>query len=99
LWVFVAEGTLIGLLGTIFGVAVGLLVAINLGSIVAWIESVLQISFVAPDVYFISELPSQVQWDDVARISVVAFVLAVIATIYPALRGAATNPATALRHE
>jgi len=99
LWIFVAEGTLIGLAGTVAGLIVGVMVAGNLGAIVGLLESVMQIQFVAPDVYFISELPSKLEFDDIWRICAVAFVLAVIATIYPALRGAWTNPAQALRHD
>jgi lipoprotein-releasing system permease protein len=99
LWIFVAEGTLIGLVGTFVGLIVGVLVASNLGAIVGLVESVMQTKFVAPDVYFISELPSRLEFDDIWRICVVAFVLAVLATIYPALRGAWTNPAQALRHD
>jgi len=99
LWIFVAEGTLIGLAGTLAGLVIGVLVAGNLGSIVGLLESVMQIQFVAPDVYFISELPSRLEFDDIWRICIVAFVLAVLATIYPALRGAWTNPARALRHD
>ena len=59
LWIFVAEGTLIGLVGTVAGLLFGVLIASNLGAIVGVVESVLQIRFVAPDVYFISELPSR----------------------------------------
>jgi lipoprotein-releasing system permease protein len=99
LWIFVAEGTLIGLVGTFVGLIVGVLVASNLGAIVGLVESVMQTKFVAPDVYFISELPSRLEFDDIWRICIVAFVLAVLATIYPALRGAWTNPAQALRHD
>jgi lipoprotein-releasing system permease protein len=97
--VFMFQGTLIGAIGTVTGVVIGLAVAYNLGTIVIWIENLLQIQFVAPDVYFISELPSKVEYQDVTRIGTVAFILAVAATIYPALRGAVTNPAQALRHE
>ena len=99
LLIFMAEGTLIGLIGTLTGVIFGVLLAINLGTLVGWVENLLGIQFVSPDVYFISELPSQVRTDDVSTIAGVAFVLAIAATIYPALRGAATNPARALRHE
>lgn len=99
LWIFVAEGTLIGLAGTLSGLLIGTVLALNLGSIAGAIESVLGISFIAPDVYFISELPSRLEYADVWRICLVAFVLAVSATIYPALRGAWTNPAVALRHD
>jgi lipoprotein-releasing system permease protein len=99
LLIFITEGTLIGLVGTFVGVALGLVVALNMGSIVGLVEALLDIRFVSPDVYFISELPSDVQIDDVLRISAIAFLLAVIATVYPALRAASTNPARALRHE
>jgi lipoprotein-releasing system permease protein len=99
LLIFITEGTLIGLVGTCLGLLLGLLLAINLGSIVGFIEILLGVHFVAPDVYFISELPSEVQADDVVRICAVAFILTVLATVYPALRAAGTNPARALRHE
>jgi len=99
LGMFVTEGVLIGLIGTLAGVAAGVLLAWNIGSIVGSIEAMLQIQFVAPDVYFISELPSRLLWGDVFRVGIVAFLLVVVATIYPALRAAATNPARALRHE
>lgn len=99
LLVFVGQGTLIGLAGTLIGLLFGLVIAFNLGGIVSFIESVFNMRFVAPDIYFISELPSQVRISDVIKICTVAFVLTVLATIYPALRAAATNPAEALRHE
>lgn len=99
LLVFVGQGTLIGLAGTLIGLLCGLIIAFNLGGIVSFIETVFNMRFVAPDIYFISELPSQVRISDVIQICTVAFVLAVLATVYPALRAAATNPAEALRHE
>jgi lipoprotein-releasing system permease protein len=99
LLMFVGQGTFIGLFGTLLGLAFGLLIALNLGPIVTVIESLFDMRFVAPDVYFISELPSQVRVGDLVRICLVAFALAIVATVYPALRAAATNPAEALRHE
>jgi len=99
LLIFIAEGTLIGLAGTCIGLLLGLLVAVNLGWLAGLVENLFNTSFVAPDVYFISELPSEVQTDDVVRICGLAFLLAVLATVYPALRAAATNPAHSLRHE
>lgn len=99
LGMFVTQGVLIGLVGTLLGMTAGVLLALNIGTLVAGIERVLQVQFVAPDVYFISELPSRLLWQDVAQVSGMAFLLVVVATIYPALRGAATNPARSLRHE
>lgn len=97
--VFITEGVLIGFLGTSAGVFFGVLLALNIGALVGWIELVTQIQFVAPDIYFISELPSQLLWRDVYVVGLVAFVLVIGATIYPALRAAATHPARALRHD
>jgi lipoprotein-releasing system permease protein len=97
--IFMAEGTLIGIVGTLAGLLLGLGVEMNLGLIVNFLEGLFNMQFVAPDVYFISELPSKVESADVIRICGVAFMLAVLATIYPALRAAGTNPARALRHE
>lgn len=97
--VFIAEGVLIGLLGTCAGICFGVIVAWNIGALVTWIESLTHTQFVAPDIYFISELPSQLLWSDVYLVGGVAFVLVVGATIYPALRAAATHPARALRHD
>jgi len=99
LLIFIAEGTLIGMVGTFIGLVVGVALASNVGPIVGFVEGILGMQFVAPDVYFISTLPSDVQLDDIVRICSVAFLLAVFATVYPALRAAATNPSTALRHE
>jgi len=99
LFIFIFEGTLIGLVGAFCGLVVGLSVAFNLSDIVAVVEFLLGIQFIAPDVYFISELPSDIQIPDVMRITVIAFLLAVLATVYPALKAAAMNPAKALRHE
>ncbi len=97
--IFVTEGVLIGLFGTAIGVIAGVLLAVNIGTVVSWVEWATRIQFVAPDVYFISQLPSQLEWFDVYVVSGVAFLLVVGATIYPALRAAATHPARALRHE
>ncbi len=94
-----AQGTLIGLAGTALGLVLGVVVSWNLGTLVELLERLLQISLVAPDIYFISELPTRVQWADVVRICTIAFLLALVSTVYPALRGASTDPASALRHD
>jgi len=97
--VFVTEGVLIGLVGSGAGIAAGVVLALNLATVVGWIEALFKIQFLAADVYFISELPSKLEAADVYSVGAVAFMLVVVATIYPALRAAATNPARALRHE
>lgn len=97
--VFMVQGLTIGLLGTLLGIVGGSLLAANVGSVVGWIESLFGIKFLAPDVYLISDLPSKVELADVTTVGLVAFVMAAVATVYPARRAAATAPAEALRYE
>ncbi len=99
LTVFIVQGTAIGIVGTGAGVALGLLIAHNITAIVGGLERLLDITLVDPQVYFISELPADVQFSDVISIAVTALVLGVAATLYPAWRAASTQPAEALRHE
>ncbi|MDX1507687.1 MAG: lipoprotein-releasing ABC transporter permease subunit [Woeseiaceae bacterium] len=98
-WIFVAQGTLIGAVGTLLGVAGGILVAANLEAIVGFVESAFGIKLLAADVYFISDLPSDVQQSDVVMIGSIAFLLALVSTLYPAWMAARTAPAEALRYE
>ena len=97
--IFVVQGTAIGLVGTLVGVIAGVLLALNLEPIVGTIESVFGIHFLDPSIYYISTLPSDVHWQDVAVIAGSAFVMSVLATLYPAWRAANTQPAEALRYE
>jgi lipoprotein-releasing system permease protein len=96
---FAVQGTLIGLTGTLAGAALGTLLADNLESLVAGLERLLGTQFLDARVYYMSDLPAYVEWADVLRICGVAFVLCVLATIYPAWRASRTAPAEALRHE
>jgi lipoprotein-releasing system permease protein len=97
--VFVIQGTLIGVAGTLAGLALGALLALNIEQLVHWLETALGTTFLAADVYFISDLPAELRAGDLLRICGTAFVLAVLSTIYPAWRAARSHPAEALRHE
>ncbi len=97
--VFMVQGVLVGTLGIGLGVFFGVVLALNLTSIVQWIEKSFGVSFISPDVYYISELPSDLHWNDVTVITITAFVFCIIATLYPAWRAARTEPAAALRYE
>ncbi len=97
--IFVVQGTVIGLFGTLLGVAGGISLSMNVETIVPAIESLLNTKFLSPDVYYISELPSDLHFEDVQRIAFAAFSLTLLATLYPAWRAARTEPAEALRYE
>jgi lipoprotein-releasing system permease protein len=97
--VFVCQGAIIGLVGTAVGVAAGVLGAWNVSAITTFIEGLTGLRFVAPDVYFISELPSRLLWPDVWQVAGIGLVLSLVSTVYPAWRGALTAPAEVLRHE
>lgn len=99
LTIFVLQGALVGLVGTLVGTVVGVLGAWNVSAIAAVIERITGFQFLAPDVYFISELPSRLVWADVWQIAGIALFLGLVSTIYPAWRGAVTAPAEVLRHE
>jgi lipoprotein-releasing system permease protein len=97
--VFVTLGVVIGWFGALLGCLLGLLLAFNVETIVPVLERVLGIHIFDPTVYYITEVPSEVHWPQVLAITATAMILTVLATIYPALRGAATEPAEALRYE
>jgi lipoprotein-releasing system permease protein len=97
--IFASQGTAIGLIGTLSGIALGVLISFNLESLVHALEAVLGTRFMDAQVYYMSDLPASVQWSDVLKISLTAFGLCCLSTLYPAWRAARTQPAQALRHD
>ncbi|HQS36696.1 MAG: ABC transporter permease [Methylotenera sp. 24-45-7] len=97
--IFIIQGAFIGVIGTLLGAVFGVLLALNIETIVPLIESAFQVQFLAKDVYYISDLPSDLVWSDVVTIVSVSFVLSLLATIYPSYKASRINPAEALRYE
>ena len=97
--IFIVQGTLIGAVGLVAGIAGGVALALNIDVVVPALERLLGMQFLAKDVYYISELPSDLHWSDVGTIGVVSFVLTLLATLYPSWRASRTQPAEALRYE
>ncbi len=97
--IFIAQGMLMGLIGTAVGVILGIITALNIDVIVPAIEQVLGFKILAKDVYLIPELPSDLQAGDVIRISLMAFALSFAATLYPSWSASRMSPAEALRYE
>jgi lipoprotein-releasing system permease protein len=97
--VFMVLGTVIGAVGTLLGGIGGVVLALNVETIVPAIERLFGVQFLAADVYYISELPSQLSWPDVYQITGMAFLLSLLATVYPAWQASRVRPAEELRYE
>jgi lipoprotein-releasing system permease protein len=97
--IFMVQGAMIGVIGTLAGVLLGVLLGLNVDTVVPALEHVLGFKFLAKDVYYISELPSDVQARDVLTIGAVSLLLSFVATLYPSWRASRVNPADALRYE
>jgi lipoprotein-releasing system permease protein len=97
--IFIVQGAVIGLLGTFLGVATGIPTALNIDVIVPFLERLFSIRFLSSEVYYITELPSDLQGGDVIAILLVSLFLSLVATLYPSWRAARVNPAEALRYE
>ncbi|HMU88563.1 MAG TPA: lipoprotein-releasing ABC transporter permease subunit [Agitococcus sp.] len=95
--IFMVQGAVIGLVGTVGGVLLGIFLSLNISGFITWVEQVTGASLF--DAYFINYLPSELKWSDVAWVSLVSALLSFLATIYPARRAAKVQPAEALRYE
>ena len=97
--IFMVQGVVIGLIGTFLGAFSGVLLALNLDVVVPFIEHLFGVQFLAKDIYFITELPSDLHLDEVLLVTGLSFVISVLATLYPSYRASKTQPAEALRYE
>ena len=97
--IFVVQGAVIGVLGTLLGVVGGVLLALNVETVVPALETALGFKFLSKEVYLIPDLPSEVHLEDVVGIALISLVLAFLATLYPSWRASKVNPAEALRYE
>jgi len=97
--IFFVQGAMIGWFGVLVGVLLGIVLAINVPVIVPVLEQLFRFQIMPGDVYYVTRIPSELEWADVTIISIAAFVLTSLATLYPARRAALVNPAVALRYE
>jgi lipoprotein-releasing system permease protein len=97
--IFMVQGVLIGLIGTLIGVVSGVLLAANIGSVISFIEQLFSVQFLAKDVYYISDFPHEIRVAEVVLVAGISFLISLLATLYPSYRASKTQPAEALRYE
>src|SRR5690606_29220955 len=95
--IFMVQGTLVGVAGTLMGTVLGVLLSTNISAVVSWLEDSLDTSLL--DAYFVNYLPSELQWGDVFTIVSIAMLISFSATLYPSWRASRVKPAEALRYE
>lgn len=99
MFIFLIQGAVIGVIGNVLGAIGGISLALNVETVVPFIEKLFGVDFMPADVYYISDFPSELHFNDVFQITIVAFLLSLVFTIYPAWRASRTQPAEALRYE
>ena len=99
LLIFIAQGSIIGVVGTIFGIIFGVLISINIDVIIPFIEGIFGINFLSKDIYYISNVPSQLLINDIYKIAFMGLILSFLATIYPSYKASKIDPASALKYE
>lgn len=97
--IFIVQGGLIGVIGTLIGVIGGILLAWNVTDLVEFIQRIFHVQFLSSNVYFVNYLPSEIQWSDVVSICISSLLLSLVATIYPAWRASKLDPVESLRYE
>jgi lipoprotein-releasing system permease protein len=97
--IFVIQGSLIGVIGTVLGVVGGILLAQNVGAVVPFLENLFGFSLFPSDIYYITELPSHLRTEDVIKFALMSLGMSLLSTIYPSWRAARTHPAEALSYE
>ncbi|MGC2457775.1 MAG: lipoprotein-releasing ABC transporter permease subunit [Gallionellaceae bacterium] len=97
--IFMVQGVLIGLIGMLLGVTTGMLISLNISTVVPFIEHLFGVHFLSKEFYYINELPSDLQHSDVLMVASFSFLISLLATLYPSWRASKTQPAEALRYE
>ena len=97
--IFIVQGGLVGVFGTLLGVIGGILLAWNVTDLVNGIQHVFHVQFLSSNVYLVNYLPSHIEWSDVIKISILSLLLSLIATVYPAWRASKLDPVESLRYE
>ena len=97
--IFMIQGTLIGVVGILFGMVSGIVLSLNIETMISKIEKLLGVDLLSPEIYYVSEIPSDLRWGDVTTVGIISLIFCMLATIYPALKAAHTQPAEALRYE